>query len=570
MLSSSVILTPLKKRETYMQQLEVIAIVLLVSLLFTIWFIYKYIKKYQKKIKELQQKLDLNKNYIQNTIDAIANIVIVTDGKEIKMANKSVLDFLGYKSFDEFRQEHHCICNFFTKEENTLISPIDDLDWLAYIFENPNETHEVSMLHKQKLHRFIVQAQKSSITETSMKENLSLVTFTDVTEIEEIKDKLHKSNKILLENEEKLRAITDSALDAIIMLDNEGKFIFWNPKAKAILGYEEEELIGKDFHKIIVPKNFYEAAKKGYEKFAKTGEGDALGKILELSAIRKNGDEFPISLLLSAVQIDGKWHGIGFMRDLSETKKMQNEIKQKDEIMLAQSRQAAMGDMISMIAHQWRQPITAISMSAQNMMLDIELEDVNSERFNEKLTKIVEQTSFLSNTIDDFRNFLKPNKREDICMISDLVEGTLGLIGKSLQNNSIVLNKSFKNDIEILTYYSEVVQVLLNIINNSKDIIILKNMQNGIIDITTDSDAHNVYIDICDNAGGISDDILPKIFEPYYTTKDEKGGTGLGLYMSQMIVEKHLKGTIMAQNINDGACFKLSLPIKNKDGELNA
>ncbi|WP_372999127.1 PAS domain S-box protein [Sulfurimonas sp.] len=519
------------------------------------------------KQKELLNELEFNRDYLQNIIDVLPNIVIVTDGEKIKRANRTMLDFTGYQTLDEFKKDHDCICDFFIEEENTLMPFVDELTWLAYIFANPNQIHEASMVHDGKVHRFIVQAQKLPISKINTQESLSVVTFADVTEIEVIRNKLNNSNKVLLENEEKLRAITDSALDAIIMLDNDGKFIFWNPKAKAILGYEEDELLGKDFHKIVAPKAFHEAAKKGYKKFAKTGEGDALGKILELSAIKKGGHEFPVSLLLNGVLIDGKWHGIGFLRDLSETKKMENELKQKDEIMLAQSRQAAMGDMISMIAHQWRQPITAISMGAQNMQLDIELEDVDYKRFNEKLAKIVEQTSFLSKTIDDFRNFLKPNKKADSCMLSELVEGTLGLIGKSLENNNITLNKSFKNDIEIITFYSEVIQVLLNIINNSKDIILLKNMSDGTIEIKIDSDAQNVYIEICDNAGGISDDVLPRIFEPYFTTKDEKGGTGLGLYMSQMIVEKHLKGTIVAQNINGGACFKLSLPRKSTDGE---
>ncbi|NOR57356.1 MAG: histidine kinase, partial [Sulfurimonas sp.] len=117
------------------------------------------------------------------------------------------------------------------------------------------------------------------------------------------------------------------------------------------------------------------------------------------------------------------------------------------------------------------------------------------------------------------------------------------------------------------TYYSEVIQVLLNIINNSKDIILLKNMSDGAIEIKTDSDDEYVYIEVCDNAGGIPEDVLPRIFEPYYTTKDEKGGTGLGLYMSKMIVEKHLKGTIVSTNINGGACFTLSLPLNSNYGE---
>ena len=519
------------------------------------------------KQKELQHELEVNSDYLQSIIDVIPNIVIVTDAKDITRANRSMLDFTGYERLDVFKKDHSCICDFFIEEKNTLMPFVGELTWLDYMFENQDQIHEASMKHNEKIHRFIVQARKLPISKTNTQKNLSVVTFTDVTEIEVIRNKLNSSNKVLLENEEKLRAITDSALDAIIMLDNNGKFIFWNPKAKAILGYEEKELLGKDFHKIVAPKAFHKAAKKAYGKFAKTGKGDALGKILELSAIKKGGHEFPVSLLLNGVEIDGKWHGIGFLRDLTETKKMENEIKQKDEIMLAQSRQAAMGDMISMIAHQWRQPITAISMGAQNMQLDIELEDIDPDRCNTKLAKIVEQTAFLSKTIDDFRNFLKPNKIADSCKASEIIEGALGLIGKSLENNNITLKKSFKNDIEIVTYYSEVIQVLLNIINNSKDVILLKNMSDGSIDIKTDSDDEYAYIEICDNAGGIPEDVLPRIFEPYYTTKDEKGGTGLGLYMSQMIVEKHLKGSIVAKNINGGACFNISLPLSSEHGE---
>ena len=220
--------------------------------------------------------------------------------------------------------------------------------------------------------------------------------------------------------------------------------------------------------------------------------------------------------------------------------------------------------MISMIAHQWRQPITAIGMGAQNLQLDIELDDIDPKRFDKKLTKIVEQTEFLSKTIDDFRDFLKPNKKSHTYKVSAIVEGTLSVIRKSIENNNIRLEKSFLDDVEITTYYNEVIQVLLNIINNAKDIINTKNINNGIITIKLSKDEQNANIEICDNAGGIQEDILPRMFEPYFTTKESKGGTGLGLYMSQMIIEKHLKGTITAININGGACFKVALPLFKK------
>ena len=353
------------------------------------------------------------------------------------------------------------------------------------------------------------------------------------------------------------------------MLDSKGRLVFWNPKAKEILGYEEDELMGKDFHKIVAPEAFYEAAVKAYEKFAQTGEGAVLGQILELSAIRKGGHEFPISLVLSGVQIDGEWHGIGFMRDITEKKELQSELKQKDEIMLAQSRQAAMGDMISMIAHQWRQPITAIGMSAQNMQLDIEMDDIDSKRFDTKLSKIVELTAFLSKTIDDFRDFLKPNKKPNTQMLSKIIKGTLSIIEKSLENNNITLKESLQDDTEITTYSNEVIQVLINIINNAKDIIKIKDINNGIICLNISHDNETAKFEICDNAGGIPEDILPRIFEPYFSTKEEKGGTGLGLYMSKMIIEKHLKGIIDVHNNDEGACFSITIALKHDEGVLD-
>ena len=515
------------------------------------------------KKKQLQHDLELNQNYLQAIFDITPNIMIVYDGQKITRANGAMLNFTGFSSIDSFKEKHSCICDFFVEDVNSLMPIMQGHSWLDYILSKPTLIHEVSMMHYGKKHRFIVQAKPLNLN----KIHRSVVTFTDVTEIEVIKEQLDHNNKILLEHEEKLRAITDSALDAIIMLDNKGRLIFWNPKAKEMLGYDEEELMGSDFHKIVIPKAFQEEAEKAYKKFALSGEGNVLGQILELSAIKKGGIEFPISLILSGVQIDGEWHSIGFMRDITERNKLQNELKEKDEIMLAQSRQAAMGDMISMIAHQWRQPITAIGMGAQNMQLDIELGDINPKRFDTKLTKIVEQTEFLSKTIDDFRDFLKPNKKPKNCKLSELVEDSLTIIGKSLQNNNITLEKSFEGDIKITTYYSEVIQVLLNIINNSKDIILIKNVEDGIIWISFSHDEKMAYIKICDNAGGIPENILPRIFEPYFTTKEEKGGTGLGLYMSQMIIEKHLKGTIKAQNHNGGACITVSLPLKSNNRE---
>jgi signal transduction histidine kinase len=154
-------------------------------------------------------------------------------------------------------------------------------------------------------------------------------------------------------------------------------------------------------------------------------------------------------------------------------------------------------------------------------------------------------------------------------MFCKIAEDTLTIIGKSLENNNITLEKSYEDDLEITTFRNEVIQVLLNIINNSKDVMKIKEMDDGIIWLNISHNDEMAIFKICDNAGGIPDDILPRIFEPYFTTKEEKGGTGLGLYMSQMIVEKHLKGTIKAQNIDNGLCMRVSIPLNIDKGNLD-
>ncbi len=240
--------------------------------------------------------------------------------------------------------------------------------------------------------------------------------------------------------------------------------------------------------------------------------------------------------------------------------------REKERIMLAQSRQAAMGDMVSMIAHQWRQPITAIGMSAQNMQLDIDLDEVDMPRMRSKLQYIVDQTGYLSKTIDDFRDFLKPNKATTTCSPAGLIEGTVRIVGKSLENNSITLITTYESTPPITTYCNEVIQVLLNLLNNAKDIFKINGRSDGRIDLRFYEKGGMGCFEVRDNAGGIPPDVMPRIFEPYFSTKEARGGTGLGLYMSQKIVEKNLGGSIRAENSGGGACFTVCIPLNFPGG----
>jgi two-component system CheB/CheR fusion protein len=243
------------------------------------------------------------------------------------------------------------------------------------------------------------------------------------------------------------------------------------------------------------------------------------------------------------------------------------QMHENEELMLAQSRQAAMGDMIGMIAHQWRQPLSIIAMVANNLKASLELEEEISSSEIDKLTGILtEQTQYLSHTIDDFRTFFKPEKQKEKIILCKIYEKLGNMIETLLENNKI--NLHFVNECEVVlyTYPNELIQVMINLINNAKDAIIERDVQDGKIEITTTFTVDLLSIVVSDNAGGIDESIIDKLGEPYVTTKSANG-TGLGIYMSLIILQKHFEGHLTWKNCNRGSCFTIELPLKNLEEE---
>jgi len=245
---------------------------------------------------------------------------------------------------------------------------------------------------------------------------------------------------------------------------------------------------------------------------------------------------------------------------LVQRKRNLAKLKLAQELLITQSRSAAMGEMVSMIAHQWRQPISVIGMCANNMLLDIELENMDVKEFDKQLHDILFQTEHLSSTIDDFRNFFKPNKRKEYVSIKSILEDALKLLEKSFENHLISLSLHVSSETAIMLHKRELLQVFLNILKNAKEALEHNSGEQGVISIFLEEDEKNVCIKICDNGGGMSPEVMKHLFEPYFSTKNEKNGTGLGLYMSKTIVEKHLLGELKAYNHDDGACFEIILP----------
>ncbi|MDO8453820.1 MAG: HAMP domain-containing sensor histidine kinase [Sulfurimonas sp.] len=237
-----------------------------------------------------------------------------------------------------------------------------------------------------------------------------------------------------------------------------------------------------------------------------------------------------------------------------------NKNKVNEEIMIAQSRMAIMGEMIGMIAHQWRQPITIIGMLINNTILDIEFDEIDKDKILEDLTSIDEQVHYLSKTIDDFRNFFRPNKLPQHIKVGDISRELLNILGKNFENNNISL--SFEGDLdgEFYSYKNELLQVFLNILSNSKDAFLEHNIESSQIIFTINIEKDEILFSIQDNAGGIPKGIQEHIFDPYFSTKSKELGTGLGLYMSQIIIEKHLHGSIKVDSHSNKTVFYVKIP----------
>ncbi|MDD2291256.1 MAG: cache domain-containing protein [Aliarcobacter sp.] len=221
---------------------------------------------------------------------------------------------------------------------------------------------------------------------------------------------------------------------------------------------------------------------------------------------------------------------------------------EQQHILSQQSKMAAMGEMLGNIAHQWRQPLSVITTVATGMKLQKEFNSLDDETFEKSINNITNSALYLSDTIEDFRNFFRTDKEETIFTIKDIFEKVFKLTDAQFRNHEIVFVNDI-NDFELFGFENEFIQALINILNNAKDA--LENKDNPkLIFISTSKKENKAIIKITDNAGGIEDEIIDKICEPYFTTKHQSKGTGIGLYMTEEIIVKHMKGSLIFKNVD--------------------
>ncbi|HXE94870.1 MAG TPA: ATP-binding protein [Dongiaceae bacterium] len=244
-------------------------------------------------------------------------------------------------------------------------------------------------------------------------------------------------------------------------------------------------------------------------------------------------------------------------QETAERIRTMEELRQKDQLMIQQSRQAALGEMIGNIAHQWRQPLNSLGLLVQQAPLFYELGQVNKEFLDTNARKSMELIQHMSRTIDDFRNYFKPDKEKVKFRVQEAVEKALSLMEGCLNNQRISIEVDLQDDPLIYGYPNEYSQVLLNILINAKDALIERKIAMPKVLFTIGTHEKRAVVTITDNAGGIPKEIIGNIFAPYFTTKGPQEGTGVGLFMSKIIIEKNMGGFITVRNVDGGAEFRI-------------
>ena len=300
------------------------------------------------------------------------------------------------------------------------------------------------------------------------------------------------------------------------------------------------------------PKEFISSKKQSKEFYSQMWETILEKKPWrgELINKKKDGSLYDEELIITPVldENDEIVNFIAIKQDITHRKLILLEKEERDKLFFQQSKMASMGEMLGNIAHQWRQPLSVISTAATGIKMQKEMNILTDKDFYYTMDSINKSAQYLSKTIEDFRGFFDPkNNKETEFLISDLIDKALNIIGSQFVAKDIEIIRNIEK-ISIFSLENEFIQVVLNILNNAKDALLNLENDRKLIFINAYLENKTVIIEIKDNAGGIKDNIIQKIFDPYFTTKHQSQGTGIGLYMSQNIVKNHLNARLNVVN----------------------
>jgi len=362
------------------------------------------------------------------------------------------------------------------------------------------------------------------------------------------------------ESEQIFRIVFDYAGVGIAIIDSLGAFVECNRAFEGIFSLARSDIKQAFFADFICEDSKEEA----FENFKALLSGELKSLSKERRYCAKNGKEVECSIIATMIQevTSGKSYIVVIATDLTEIRRLEYEKSQKEQMLIQQSKMAAMGEMIGAIAHQWRQPLNALGLLIQDVEDAYEFGELDETYLKHHVEHAMDQISFMSGTIDDFRNFFKPAKRQEVFHVVSEVKGLLGLVEQQFKNHGIGIEvqADVKTDDGVLGYPNEFKQVILNLLSNAQHAIENRKQNQKQIRIVIESDHNRVMMRVSDNGPGIPESIRDKIFEPYFSTKGENG-TGIGLFMSHTIIERNMQGRLYLDlAVEEGATFCIELP----------
>ena len=517
----------------------IIILILSVAVVF-ILMLYRRLQKQTTHIAALNTELtkQMEREHIfRQMLDSQTALTMLGDETRIVECNEAFLNFFGISSSDEIIQQGG-LCSYFVDEDaDTRYSCLSSI----FAMKQQGTFSKITMLDREAHPRvFHVHIDRFVHDET-----LYVVNLVDITSSEELHQKL-----VLLQ-----KAVNQSS-NTILISKIDGIVQYVNNSFCECCGHEESELIGHNAELMNTMGLNPLASEELYNTLSENRVW-----IGEVKKQHKDGSEHIIRMAISPVKDTNGTitHLIAIGEDVSKYRQIENTLKEKEKMLLAQSRLAAVGEMLNMIAHQWRQPLSIIQMCLNNLEFTPEIMELEEHTC---INTMSEQVEFLSNTIDDFSHYFQKDARVEAADFDTIICDVIGLFEKNLENNNIALEKVCTAHMQITTRQQDVVQVLLSLINNAKEVLLLRNIASAKITLRTNySEKDELFVaEVIDNGGGIDESIKHKIFEPYFSAKKIQDGSGLGLYIAKTIVENNLHGSIGFENTQDGACFYIKIP----------
>ncbi len=504
--------------ELYAYSLILLVMIIFISMLMII----------QRKTKVL----DNERKWFKSITDNLVEGLYVMDSKaKINYINPNACKILGYKEEEILGKNAHTL--FHSHYLNNNMKQ-EDCTIFKGVMKDKYFTSKKEYFKNAKGENIPV-AVNSKLALSSNRGMEIVTSFSDISIQKELEDKSNLLIKAL-----------ESSINCIVITDKDAYVQWANPAFEELTGFKTSEIMGKN------PKEFI-SSKKQTQEFYEQMWGTILDKKPwkgELINKKKDGTLYDEELIITPV-LDEKEEITNFIaikQDITHRKLLALEKEEKDKIFFQQSKLAAMGEMLGNIAHQWRQPLSAISTAATGIKLQKEMNCLSDEDFNYAMNIINNSAQNLSSTIDDFKGFFDPNNdKKKYFLLSGMIDKVFNIIGQQFITQDIEIIKNIE-DITILSLENELIQVLLNILNNAKDALLKLKDKKRLLFINAYTKDNFVIIEIKDNAEGIKEEIIGRIFEPYFTTKHQSQGTGMGLYMSQNIVKNYLNGTLDVYN----------------------